>query len=364
MKRIAVIAITERGCVLGEKIASEVINIDLLTIKKRENWNSEWDKLSSLVKDSFSKYDGFIFIMAVGIVVRMISKIIVSKDIDPAIVVVDEQGQNTISLLSGHLGGGNNLTKELSSLLKNNPVITTATDVNDIYSIDSFASDHALVIEPVSNIVKFNKALLNGQEIDIIIDEGIDIKDKKNIKEYSFHDFKEYKKLDNKNLKAIITNKNDFPLEVDIYLRPKNIILGVGCKKNYPVNLFEKNILKLFSEKNISIKSIKEIRSISIKKDEECIKNISCKYNIPFKTFLADELNTVFEEHPDLLKSDFVFKNTGTYGVAEPSALIADKENILLISKRTDMEGMTVAISEKTPFLLSKIDNKWLRRKK
>ncbi len=362
MKNLAIIAITDKGYLLGEKIASEFPTIDLLTIKERENWHSEWENLSSLIEKNFNKYDGIIFIMALGIVVRMISKHIVSKDFDPAIIVVDEQGKNTISLLSGHLGGGNQLTEELSCFLGNNPVVTTATDVNNIYALDSFAKDFGLTVDPVKNIKIFNLALLKGKKIDILIDQGIEISDKEEIKEFSFYKIDDYiKEIKKENLIGIITNKLDVSLKSEIFLRPKNIILGIGCKKDFPANLFEANLLKHFAEKNLSIKSVKEIRSIHLKQDEKCIKDFSSKYKIPFKTFSAKELNKVFEKHPDLLKSEFVFKNTGSYGVAEPSALISGNGKLNLISRRGEIDGMTIAISEEVSIVLSKTNKKWLR---
>lgn len=369
MKSLAIVAITEKGCILGEKIASEYSKIDLLTINNRNNWSSKWKKLSSLVDDNFNKYDGFIFIMALGIVVRMISKHIVSKDSDPAIVVVDEQGQNTISLLSGHLGGGNKLTEELTNFLNNNSVITTATDVNNIYALDSFACDYGLIVDPIKDIKIFNKSLLEGNTIFILTERGIDIADKENIEQNSqfrFFDLNSKNLNGPKSLVGIISNKiynkKDLSFDNFIYLRPKNIILGVGCKKNYPSEIFENNILKHLIDNNISIKSIKEIRSIHLKKEETAIVEFSSKFKIPFKTFSANQLNYEFTKYPDLKRSDFVYRNTGTYGVAEPSALVSDGAEVNLISKRSDLEGMTLAISEESPIIVSKINTKWLRR--
>ena len=363
MKKTAVIALTEKGCILGEKIASVFTGIDLLTIKERKLWDSQEKSLSTLVKKAFSNYDALIFIMATGIVVRMIAAEIVSKDSDPAVIVIDEQGKNSISLVSGHLGGGNSLTLELSDFLNNNPVITTATDVNDIYAIDSFARDHNLKIEPVKNIKIVNSALLEGKKIDIVHDAGI-VFENNSFKEFNFYNFQDYSNNKvQKNLCAVVSNKIKPTSRGDIFLRPLNLIIGTGCKKYFPAELFEKNILLVLEENNLSINSIKEIRSISIKKEEDCIVEFANKYKIPFKTFSADELNKVFDDYNELLKSEFVFKNTGTYGVAEPSALISEKKNHKLLSFRKELDGMTIAISEETPFHIKKSEEKWLIRK-
>lgn len=353
MKKIGLIALTDKGFLLGEKIATEYSNIDLLTVKARKDWHIEWDKLSVLVEDAFEKYDGLIFIMALGIVVRVIKENIKSKDLDPAIVVIDEQGRNTISVLSGHLGGGNNLTEEIAHFLKNNPVITTATDVNNIYALDSFASDYGLEIEPVKNIKKFNSALLDGENIELILDESIELPGKNRFDRF----------FSSSELKGFITNKDIPSSKWDILLRPKNIIIGVGCKKNFSTDKFEQNFLNTLKDNNISLKSVKEIRSIQIKKEEQCILDFSKKYKIPFVTFSSNELNSVFSKNTMLKKSQFVYKNTGTWGVAEPAALFSENDNLYLILSRKEIDGMTIAISEEKPFVIVKNDNRWLKRK-
>lgn len=364
MKTIGVIALTENGFILGEKIALEFSGIDLLTIKKKENWISNWDNLASLTNEAFQKYDGLVFIMALGIVVRMISKEIKSKDNDAAIVVIDEKGKNTISLLSGHLGGGNKLTEELASFLENNPVITTATDINNIYAFDSFASEYGLIIEPINNIKIFNKALLNNERIEVLIDKNIFLEDSVDIKNFYFYDILSYDhKQDKKKPRAIITNKIKHEINCDIYLRPKNIILGLGCKKNFSFENFENRILNFLEKENISIKSVKEIRSISLKKEELCILNFSKKYKIPFTTFSPEELNKMFEEFPEMNKSEFVFKTTGAFGVAEPAAIYSNKKEFSFILKRKELDGMTIAISEFNSLNLKRIPLKWLRKK-
>jgi cobalt-precorrin 5A hydrolase len=103
--------------------------------------------------------------MSTGIVVRIIAPLIRSKLEDPAVVVVDDRGNHAISLLSGHLGGANALAAEVAELIRAKPVITTATDVNQILAIDVLAKEKHLIIENPEAIKIVNMALLKGERI-------------------------------------------------------------------------------------------------------------------------------------------------------------------------------------------------------
>ena len=127
--RIAIFSVTNHGAELAEKI---FINLDGCRnfIKGRD-----FDRLSEIVDDTFNKFDALIFITATGIAVRMIAKHIESKLTDPAVLVIDELGQHVISLLSGHVGGANDLTLKIAEIINAEPIITTATDINNKIAI-------------------------------------------------------------------------------------------------------------------------------------------------------------------------------------------------------------------------------------
>ena len=129
-----------------------------------------FNRLKDSVQERFSLFQGHVFIMSTGIVVRVISPCIRSKMLDPAVVVMDEEGQYAISLLSGHVGGANRLASEIARKLHVTPVITTATDIRQIPSIDVIAVDHGLLIE--------NPAAIKSQEEEIEDEkEDVEIED-------------------------------------------------------------------------------------------------------------------------------------------------------------------------------------------
>ena len=130
-QRVAIWAITPNGATLGQKIHKALDRADLFVSRslavpandyKRV---SRFDKLAQELSRVFEQYRGHVFIMSTGIVVRLVAPLIQHKTIDPAIVVVDDRGRHAVSLLSGHLGGANALTRELAELIDAAPVITT-----------------------------------------------------------------------------------------------------------------------------------------------------------------------------------------------------------------------------------------------
>lgn len=119
--KVAIIAITE----VGKKIAQELSS----SLKESEiHFLSRPHSLKGMVEEIFHEYDGLIFIMALGIVIRMIAPYLKNKYADPAVVVVDESRRFAISALSGHEGGANRLASQVASILGAEPVITTASD--------------------------------------------------------------------------------------------------------------------------------------------------------------------------------------------------------------------------------------------
>ncbi len=252
--------------------------------------------MKEFVSEIFDKYDYLIFIMATGIVVRTIAPLVVSKFSDPAILVMDEKGHNIISLLSGHMGGANEMTLYISNLINSNPVITTATDVNKKSSLDMIAKDLDAHIDDFRDNVKdVNAMLVNNQDVGIYIDGKYDV---------DTRGFKVLANLENTDSIAkivVITNKNDFFRDyIDKYkdscinqkqleekiikVIPKDIVIGIGCRRNTDSDLLKESLDDLLKRYNIHIKSIKEIGSIDVKQDEQAILDLAEYLGVPFKT--------------------------------------------------------------------------------
>ena len=348
-KKIAILSITNNGRELALKIKEIMKNVDVFFIKKDTDYiNDEVivvnKGLKEFIPQIFDKYDYLVFIMATGIVVRTIAPLVMSKFSDPAILVMDEKGNNIISLLSGHMGGANEMTLYMSDLINSHPVITTATDVNKKSSLDMIAKKlNGHIDDFRDNVLKINSMLVNNEEVHLYIDGNYKI----NHNGFTLYD--EKTDLDKVRNLVIVTNKKDINKilnknienlnEKIIKVTPKDIVIGVGCKKNTDSKHMKNSLIKFLAEYNIDINAVKEIGSIEIKKDEKAIIDLAKFLDVKFKTFSVEEISKV-----DYLyeKSDWVKKNVGVYSVSDPVAHLLSEGRVIINKQKYD--GITFSI--------------------
>ncbi|MDO5725085.1 MAG: cobalt-precorrin 5A hydrolase [Tissierellia bacterium] len=287
------------------------------------------------LEKNWQSADAFVFISATGIAVRLISKFLESKAKDPAIIVIDNSCRFVISLLSGHLGGANELAKRLAKFLNAQAVITTASDALGVEAVDMYAKRNDLYIEDLNSLTKVTAAIVDNKKIAIIGDgPKINYKNVNYLKDLSLLSDEEAAIIVSANLNL---EKPDIPYAI---LRPKIYNLGLGCKRNTDESKFI-NFLKQTLEKyNISINSIRKIASIDLKSDERAILEIGKCLNLEIEFFTAKELSEV---KGDFKKSEFVKKTVGTPAVSTPAALKLGDE--LIVDKETK-DGMTISITK------------------
>ena len=175
MKKTGIIAFTEHGCVLGEKLLRDLQKQDqevygfvkskYVELPEKHPFRKVKGTLREWAEEWIPRLDGIIFFSATGIAVRTIAPFVVSKKTDPAVVVIDEQGSYAISLLSGHLGGANELTEFAAESIGAQPVITTGTDVNHTFAVDVFARKNNLVISDMELAKEMAALLIRGKTI-------------------------------------------------------------------------------------------------------------------------------------------------------------------------------------------------------
>lgn len=280
---------------------------------------------------SMGKLVGIIFIGACGIAVRAIAPYIRHKAKDPAVVVVDEGGEYAISLLSGHLGGANELTGKIASCIGAVPVITTATDNRRVFAVDSFAMKNSLYITDTAKIKEISGAILNGERIGIHseypmsgqLPEGLTCE-------------KQDKGI------SISAAVIDAPFPLTMHLLPKNLVVGIGCKKGVKEEIMYQRLLNLFSQHGLNMGRISKLCSIDIKKEEPGILKLVKKLEVSLVTYTAQELKQV---SGTFTPSAFVESTVGVDNVCERSAALGSQYGKQLISKNSG-EGMTLSVYE------------------
>ncbi|MBI4838487.1 MAG: precorrin-3B C(17)-methyltransferase [Nitrospirae bacterium] len=300
----------------------------------------------------------FIFIMASGIAVRTIAPLIGDKKADPAVIVLDEKGRYAVSLLSGHLGGANKIAKETAEFLGGRPVITTASDVNNLTAMDLWAEENNLAIENWNLLPKISTKLINNGRLKVYVEQDSGIK-----LPAEFLAVKAPEDAD-----VIITNKAGGRKALPacrqvkpskLFLRPRNLVIGIGCNSGTPAVEIESAVKKTLKKNKLSFLSIHSIATIDKKGMEPGLITFAKKYNFKINTFAPDELNSVIS---NLCSSAFnvsaaAYKATGAKGVAEPAAILASGADNMLIQKQK-IGNVTVAVAE-----LKKVENLELRVK-
>lgn len=305
-------------------------------------------RLADSVAERFSLFRGHVFIMAAGIVVRVIAPCLTSKTRDPAVVVMDDSGRYVISLLSGHIGGGNRLTDAIARKLQATPVITTATDLHQAPAIDVIAVDHDLVIENPGLIKIISMAFLNHTPV-------------------GFHD--PYHLIDH-----LPELQNVIPVDIAgsapsgtamsptvavddrlmqtgprcLMLRPATLIAGIGCNRNTPAEEIQAFLIARFQKFRLSLHSLKCIATIDIKSDESGLLEAADRLRIPLRFFTREELDAV-ESIPS--PSEIVKKYIGVSSVCEAAAILASNRGKIIVPKQIS-PNVTLAIA-RTAFISS-----------
>ncbi len=328
--KTAIIALTAGGYQLAHKISGMLNNssVDTRKIPVFEKMASLWE----------SDVDAIICVMATGIVVRAIAPLCSDKKHDPCILVLDEKGQFVISLLSGHLGGGNELSRTLAGKLRAQAVITTASDVTGHTALDLWAAKNGLLAADKEKLTAVSAKIVNSGSVTIFTDCDVD---------QLPHDLVQ---TSDSSEADIIVSDRIFPECDALFLRPVAICIGIGCNRGTGAQAFETAISELITEYKISRDAVSCYASIDLKSDEtgmlDFIKNE--KQSIHFYT--KDELNSV----DGVSSSTAVMKATGAKGVAEPAALLAAQiksSSTELIVRKHKWKDVTAAIAERKTIL-------------
>ncbi len=351
---VAIWIITPNGKTIGRKINTSVKNSVLFVSEKllqdEEKNKSKnifvFKKLSAEIVKEFNNFSNHIFIFSTGIAVRIIAPLIQSKLIDPGVVVVDDQANHAISLISGHIGGANSLARKIAALINADPVITTATDINNLPSIDLIAQNRNLYIETPHNIKYINMEFLKGNRVNLYDPFNII---KKDIPDCLLTDTLEHGKK-NRNKKnrdknyIFCSHKIKKVSRETFILRPPVLTVGIGCNRGTSLKDIQEFLISVFKKNRLSIQSVFRFATTRVKKDEEGLLQLSESMKIKIDFYDNQALNSVTTiKNPSMVVKKYI----GVKSVCEAAAILsADNGNLLIPKQKTRDVTIAVAIKE------------------
>lgn len=375
--KLAIISFTENGIKLSKTVAKRLSRRKVTLYTKCSRYTAE-DLKVQRVKESLQVWtaqrmaegDALLFIGACGIAVRAIAPNLTDKLHDVPVLVMDEEGQYVIPILSGHVGGANELARELADLMDARPVITTATDVQKKFAVDLFAKRNHLEIMNKDGIAKVSTKALAGEQLTIAIraqniefchpkfcevrEEDFTEAENLLLREASMHK-QDQEACGVEPPLRLVPYVKDQPVDIVvsemqdnknalIWLRPRRYVVGMGCRKNKDTEELLAFYQETLEQAMVEPGEVYALASIDKKKDEPGLLAISERMRIPFFTYTAEELNRV---GACVHSSEFVKAQVGVDNVCERAAFAGCGVSGWLIYEKHAFDGMTIAIAER-----------------
>ena len=328
--RAALFAYSRRGMETGRKVR-EALGEETVCFAPERLAGEEYAPIPKPSRDfygeKFRASELLVFVGSCGIAVREIAPFVASKTSDPAVICLDEGGNFVISLLSGHIGGANALTRRLAEQLGATPVVTTATDVNGKFSVDTWATENGCALSDLKAAKAVSAAIL---------ERPVPLKS----------DFPIRGKLppgvvagDSGKVGIYLTWGTEEPFDVTLRLIPKVLHLGIGCRKGISAQAVEEAVSQVLESYAIDRRAIARAASIDLKAQEGGLLEVCEKNHWPVTFYTAQELLAV---KGSTASSAFVKSVTGVDNVCERAAL-AGAERLLI--EKTALGGVTVALA-------------------
>jgi len=323
--KLALVAVTQQGWETAKRICRSLPGSEIVRPVNgiRQTLEALW-----------LSHDGIICIMATGIVMRCLNGLYQSKYSDPCVVVLDETGSFAISLLSGHIGGGNELARKLAEICGGTPVITTASDVSGHTSVDLWSIEENLVITNPDRLAAVSAKLLNEGTLAVFQD--------KSFLTTLPGDFSICAK---RSAADIIISFDAQESCASLQLLPRTRYIGIGCRRHTPLTEILAALHDLENE-GLDLRTVAALASIDLKKDEAALLQIAKLRKWPLRFYPKETLKEI--ETPG--RSEKVYQKVGTHSVCEASAIRAaatgEKPGRLIIRKKK-WKQITIAVAEK-----------------
>lgn len=335
---IAVIAVSPQGITIAEQLKTEWQ--EQLTIFSTHQHSSVESirNIKEHVDAHFGDYSAWVFIGAMGICIRTIAEHVQHKYHDPAVINIDSTGRFVVSVLSGHVGGANELTEHIASLLGAQAVVSTQTDNTGLWALDLFSRKYGWA--QVNNMEGLNKPIAlytNGKPTALLLE----VRDKFTLeleRTHAEHVDIYYKREDLDESKyeliLVVSPRVYETSKPCIQYIPKSLALGLGCRYQCAPKDIPEYICNEIRRLGYYPEAIKRIGTIDLKKDEPLLKEMLQLLNIEeADIYTSEDLAPVEIKNP----SDYVFKVTGVYGVAESASRLSARMGSIVIEKQKGM---------------------------
>nr|WP_113867666.1 cobalt-precorrin 5A hydrolase [Brenneria salicis]NMN92113.1 cobalt-precorrin 5A acetaldehyde-lyase [Brenneria salicis ATCC 15712 = DSM 30166]RBP61103.1 cobalt-precorrin 5A acetaldehyde-lyase [Brenneria salicis ATCC 15712 = DSM 30166]RLM29800.1 cobalamin biosynthesis protein CbiG [Brenneria salicis ATCC 15712 = DSM 30166] len=296
------------------------------------------------LRQAFAQYAALVVIGAVGITVRTIAPLVQDKLTDPAVVVIDERGQHVISLLSGHVGGANALTCHLAELLGADPVITSATDINQTAALDMLATQLDAGIRDFRQAVKIvNQMLVSEQRVGLWWDAPFQHEcERCDMRGFIPVDCLEaLPPLDALVCVSLRAYLPELPLPV-YQLVPHRVVAGFGCRRGTSLATLDALLSQQLADNHFDPLALRAIGSVELKKDEPALHLLAQRWRVPFELFSIEALRRHEARFPS---SDFVRQTVGIGSVSQPVAWLMSEGRLVGHTLRRQGVTLTLGVS-------------------
>ena len=360
--KTAIIALTRNGARMARTLAGSLDRDHALFIDRRFRKDDDSGEafdlpLRPVVKRAFAGYSSLVLFLSAGASIRLLAPLLESKQIDPAVVCVDDAGSFCVSLISGHVGGADQLAQEVAVCLGARAVVTSASHATGTLAVDLLGREFGWRLKAdATTITRASAAVINSQPIGIWQGAGEPgwWPDGKplpgNIAVYATLEDLAASAC----ATALIISDTTSDLEtlladkITVVYRPRSLVIGMGCRRGVPVEELESLLAEALRENGLSAECLAEIATAEIKRGEPGLEQLAERHRVPLSFVQANELNGVFETNPGAItsKSERAHGLVGVWGVAEPAALLTAGASQLLVNREKTTRA-TIAIARK-----------------
>ena len=380
MSHIAVVAISRNGARLGRGLSAALAPDAAFLVDRRFILHGDIAHPFDLparpvVQQAFRDYESLVLIMPVGAAIRLLAPMLVHKHHDAGVVCVDDAGTFAVSLLSGHVGGADRLTRRVAAIIGATPVITSASHTGGTLAVDLLGEDMGWTLEADSTTVtRASAAVVNGDPVGVYQCAGErDWQPTDSPLPANIRTFASLEELASSQCTAALVISDQvcpsptsrvgyaesLPGKATVVYRPKSLVVGMGCRRGVPLHELEALLDETLEQNNLARASVRCIATAEIKRDEVGLLLLAEKLGVSLECYSVEDLNSIFETEdtpepasvPGRLwptPSPVAHRLLGVWGVSEPAALLASGSQGLLVSRQKTTRA-TIAVA-RIPF--------------